>query len=449
MKLALKIAAAVTIVIALVFGVDGVFRVQRQLRAFEADTRRDHLSMGRATAAAITESYLSYGESVAMDIIARIGRKTQKVHVGWVSHDTLGGADINAQLGPVPQAKLLTGSPVSKLRENKDGHREMITFVPVLPRGNVVGAVKISESLVRQSQYVRNTVIRTAATTIMAILICAGATLLLGFYLIGRPIRRLAQQAGSIGKGDFGKQLTFSQRDEIADLSNEMNTMAEKLVEAIQKIEFETKAHLETLDQLRHADRLKTVGQLTSGVVHEIGTPLTVIGGRAKMIETGEAEGGEARDCARIIVQQAEKVTGVVRQILNFARKDQDELGIQDIVPVVNRFSRCSPTSSSTPFRRARPAAASPFRFSRRRRRRRTARTQGFRAHTGLSAFRTKGVVSHRQTSLEYSSRFTRRRPPAAARDWDSPSPRRLFATTGAGCALTARSRKAVPLRYI
>ena len=38
------------------------------------------------------------------------------------------------------------------------------------------------------------------------------------------------------------------------------------------------------LEQLRHADRLTTVGKLASGLAHELGTPLNVIAGRAQLI---------------------------------------------------------------------------------------------------------------------------------------------------------------------
>ena len=46
----------------------------------------------------------------------------------------------------------------------------------------------------------------------------------------------------------------------------------------------ETAHRISMLEQLRHADRLTTVGKLASGVAHELGTPLNVVHGRAKLI---------------------------------------------------------------------------------------------------------------------------------------------------------------------
>ena len=338
MNLALKIAAAVTIVIAVILGVDGGMRVQRQLTTFEADTRRDHLSMGHATAAVISESWASYGEPLAMDLIDKISKKTQKVSVRWVPLSALCSQRAVPALDHERCTQMLAGSALSRILPGVGGYNTMVTYIPVSPRGELKGAVEISESLARQSRHVRVTVLRTLVTTIVAILICGAATLLLGVYLIGRPIRLLVQQAESIGKGDFDRRIRLTRRDEIAELSRTMNTMAEKLAAAIQQIESETQARLETLEQLRHADRLKTVGQLTSGVVHEIGTPLTVIAGRAKMIQSAEVEGEEARNCARIVVEQAGRVTQVVRQILDFARKTDAEKFIQNIFEVVEQM---------------------------------------------------------------------------------------------------------------
>jgi two-component system, NtrC family, sensor kinase len=338
MKLALKIAIAVTIVIAIVLGLDGVFRVQRQLETFEKDTRRDHLSMGRATAAAITASWVSYGETLAMDLIRQISKKTSRVSVRWIPLDMLRNDPLPLGLNSEDQSRIFNGQSVSNIKQDNLEGKRMVTYVPIAPDNKLVGAIEIIESLANQSKHIHSTVLRTTAITITTILICAAATLLLGVYLIGRPIRKLVQQAVRIGKGDFGISTTFNQNDEISELSMEMNTMASRLARAIKRIESETRAHLQTLEQLRHADRLKTVGQLTSSVVHEVGTPLTVIVGRAKMIQSAEAEGEEAKECARIVVEQAEKVTKTVREILDFARVSPQERRSQDISLIVRQM---------------------------------------------------------------------------------------------------------------
>jgi signal transduction histidine kinase len=88
-------------------------------------------------------------------------------------------------------------------------------------------------------------------------------------------------------------------------------------------VERQTQAKLEALDRLRHAERLVTVGKLAAGVAHELGTPMNVILGRAKLISSGEVDGESARSSARIIGEQLEAMTGIIHQLLDFARRKQ------------------------------------------------------------------------------------------------------------------------------
>jgi signal transduction histidine kinase len=97
--------------------------------------------------------------------------------------------------------------------------------------------------------------------------------------------------------------------------------MCEALKEARTRAEAEAEKRLAALEQLRHADRLRTVGTLASGIAHELGTPLNVIAMRAKMIATGEVPAAEAPESARIIMSQTDRVTKIVRQLLDFARR--------------------------------------------------------------------------------------------------------------------------------
>lgn len=73
--------------------------------------------------------------------------------------------------------------------------------------------------------------------------------------------------------------------------------------------------------QLRHADRLNTVGKLASGVAHELGTPLNVVAGRASLIASHHVEGEEVCRSARIIVEQSSRMTEILQKLLAFARR--------------------------------------------------------------------------------------------------------------------------------
>jgi signal transduction histidine kinase len=91
------------------------------------------------------------------------------------------------------------------------------------------------------------------------------------------------------------------------------------------------------VEQMRHADRLATVGQLASGVAHELGTPLNVVAGYAKMISAAEGTPDEDRDGARIIAEQASRMTAIIRQLLDFARAAKPQLENGDLAAVAGR----------------------------------------------------------------------------------------------------------------
>jgi two-component system NtrC family sensor kinase len=130
---------------------------------------------------------------------------------------------------------------------------------------------------------------------------------------IGRPVSRLAEKARRVGTGDLSGPLVLAQRDELGQLATEINLMCERLAA-------ERSAREAATEQLRHADRLTTVGKLASGLAHELGTPLNVVQGRARLIRDREVEGDEAIESARIVLEQSERMTKLIRQLLDFAR---------------------------------------------------------------------------------------------------------------------------------
>ena len=96
--------------------------------------------------------------------------------------------------------------------------------------------------------------------------------------------------------------------------------MCDHLAKARQKAQSETEARIAAMAQMRHMDRLRTVGRLAAGVAHELGTPLNVVSGRADLIAGGRLPPEEVRNSARIVKEQSERMTRTIRHLLDFAR---------------------------------------------------------------------------------------------------------------------------------
>lgn len=94
------------------------------------------------------------------------------------------------------------------------------------------------------------------------------------------------------------------------------------LLDALKKrVQREAELRQGAIEQLRHAERLNTLGKLAAGIAHELGTPMNVISGRAGLIVADASADEEARSSARIIVEQVARMTAIIRNLLEFARR--------------------------------------------------------------------------------------------------------------------------------
>jgi signal transduction histidine kinase len=142
-----------------------------------------------------------------------------------------------------------------------------------------------------------------------------------------------------IGAGDLGTRVQLRGHDELSELAEALNAMAAALEVSGEQLQAETSRRLATLEELRHADRLRTVGRLASGIAHELGTPLNVIAGRASMIAKRDLTGDDAVESAAIIRAQADRMTGIVRQLLDFARRPRTDRARVELGRVVSEVS--------------------------------------------------------------------------------------------------------------
>ncbi|HUJ79610.1 MAG TPA: PAS domain S-box protein [Nitrospiria bacterium] len=88
-------------------------------------------------------------------------------------------------------------------------------------------------------------------------------------------------------------------------------------------------------EQMRQADKLAVVGQLTAGLAHEIGTPLNVISGRAEYMLRKMSPDDALRTNLDSILGQIDRITRLVNQLLNFTRTRSLELRSVSLAPLI------------------------------------------------------------------------------------------------------------------
>ncbi len=331
MKLARKIVLALVLLASAVIAGLQTIQVRRELARSELDMQHDHRLLGHTLGGSFVRAWQTEGEEAALTLLSDANLFQEQVRVRWLWLNSRQGNTLPAE----QWGALLDGQDTSFTDQSRPPGW-LLSFTPVTVNGRL-GAIEIIEPLREQHLHVRQTVVSTAVATGAITLAFLVVAMAMGRRLVGQPVEQLVGLAHRVGQGDLEARVHLRQDDELATLASAMNQMAHGLSSARAQVEAETAARMATLEHLRHSDRLATVGKLASGVAHELGTPLNVVLGRAKMIASGEAEGEEVPEYARIIAQQVQHMTGIIRQLLDFARRRAPQRTPEDLTQLVER----------------------------------------------------------------------------------------------------------------
>ena len=286
----------------------------------EATVAEDLASLGRTLSASVLAVRERDGDARAIELVGYHDRD-DAIEARWTWLDEVPPSAHAPRAPSTVLDAVRAGRSTTWVGDAPSGGRRVFAYIPLPGAGGRPASLELSRPLVGQSSVfwteVREQLLGSAAVAALATLLAATLT----SVLISRPLARVAEQARRIGAGDLSQRLPVVGHDEVAALVSDLNAMCDQLRDAKHRAEDEAQKRYSALEQLRHADRLRTVGTLASGIAHELGTPLAVIGMRAKMIATGEVTASDATESARVITAQTERVTKIVRQLLDFARR--------------------------------------------------------------------------------------------------------------------------------
>jgi signal transduction histidine kinase len=331
MRLTLKISLALLLSIILLFSLHSFLSVQREREQLKLNLSHQVDDLGQSLRLMMMEIERISGTEAALRFLETAALASEGLQLRWVRFDGPLREENQPRVVGNELEPLRRGESVSLLTETDQGEDVLITYLPLLDRAGRLGAIEVSKSLAGLEGYVGETVRRSylliLATGLSGLLLMG----VLGNLWVNRPVRKLSEQAERIGAGDFSQAVDLTGHDELAGLASAIDRMRDQLAMAREKEQTTHQARLKELEKLRHTERLATVGRLSAGMAHEIGTPLNVISGRAKMIFEQDLSPEGAARSAKIIGEQAERIAGLVRQLLNFARRGEASRRLIDL----------------------------------------------------------------------------------------------------------------------
>jgi len=158
-----------------------------------------------------------------------------------------------------------------------------------------------------------------------AVAIC-GVLLVVLTYTVQRPMVELQQKISQLGSGDLSANVSFAHRnDEIGDLGRNFNQMVSQLRESRLEIE---RLHR---TQMSRAEHLATLGEMATGLAHEIRNPLAGIAGVIEIIGRDLPATSPARSVVKDVRQEIARINHIVTDLLQTARPHPPKVRKSDL----------------------------------------------------------------------------------------------------------------------
>ena len=344
MGLRLRLILIVILPALVVLGIHGYVRVRQEETQLYAEDQRNMALAARAIQIAVENALRDRQITDVRRLLSEMAEQQEGIERIRLFDRTLAGtlsSDPEGRTAPVPgeilRQVMETAEPVAEYA--RVGPRLVLTYVVPLRgrRGAIVGAMEIqrvAQGIEARMRAAANDVWLRMAILLGVILLMSGVALQ---REVLRPLSLLLAGIRRLARGEAGPPIPIARRDELGEAAQAFNEMAAQLEAARLRLLAESERTAELEHQLRQAETLAVAGKLTSAIAHEVGTPLNIISGRAEFVlKTADLDAAARKDL-ETIGEQIERISGIIRSLLDSLRPRDPELRAIPLGEVLDR----------------------------------------------------------------------------------------------------------------
>ena len=210
------------------------------------------------------------------------------------------------------EAKASSQGLSAQIYELSTGEKVVAVSAVINAKGCQYSALRMLSSMKK----IDNQVLIISATTLV---ICLAIMLLIffsGMFFVRSivyPIRSIGDMTKKFAKGDFSDRIKTESEDELGELCDSINNMA---------------------DELSNTEQMKN--EFISSVSHELRTPLTAIKGWTETVTAMYDDKETFKKGMRVITSETERLSQMVEELLDFSRIQDNRLTlIMDTIDIL------------------------------------------------------------------------------------------------------------------
>lgn len=199
-------------------------------------------------------------------------------------------------------------------------------FVPLTSAsGRVNGLLQVTRRASDIQQYLAGLRWKAGGFLLMTMLFLTVLVMYGHHRAIGQPLNHLSDTMAQVERGELESRARPQGPKEIASLGAALNTMLESITSARKEIVQRRRTQVKLERRLQWAEKLAAIGQLSAGIAHELGTPLSVIDGKAQRALRIDDLPGAVAGALESIREEVRRMEHIIRQLLDFGRRNAME----------------------------------------------------------------------------------------------------------------------------